>query len=1063
MKHKRLLISGTSAMLIAAAFMLTSSSDTGEGQYTPRTQRAQGYTGALEYYHELHANENGEVLTSEILRARKEAEKMPRAKGGGLNLQWTEMGPDNVGGRTRAILVIDESPNIVFAGGVTGGLWKTTNSGNYWQKVTSFPTYSVSCMARTGNGRIYVGTGSSFDGASSSGGSGSIGDGLWYSDDMGVTWARVPGTDPADAQYTNGTGVDWTLINEIAADPNDPNKIWIAKPNGPILTYDGNNMTPVTGISGTIGYDINISTDGQVIVLGTLQFPFYKTWVSNDGGATFFDATDTGLSNPIPRTNISRIEYAISPDDPNYIYAVLANSGETLGGVWLSTDKGNSWYEIGPGGTAGFTPLTSAGGQGFYDLGITVVPGKPWKCIFGGVTLWKWEQAVFDPNAPFGQFEQIAANFAPGSSSIYVHSDLHEFEWTPGGALYIGTDGGIFKTFDEGLSYSSYNHGYNVTQFYGIGVGPGDQVIGGTQDNGTQYIDHTGFTWNEARRVNGGDGFDCAISNLFPNVLFSSIYFGDLQRSDDNGDNFASFYNGRILSFGTPGNIGGGLGSFFTNFGLYENPNDINTQDLLLVAPLTTMYPGDTLWYTSMSQQTDLFVELTDTLVNTVDTLYPDMFVVDSIIVNGITGDTIDVDTLNYIVIGVDSLQDLNTNDTIHITYLDLNTTYFTVYNHEILVNCVATAAIDTVYFPTLNDTVFRDHIDTICAPDPISSILAVGFSGDAGVWITRNSLRFAAAQDWWKVIDPSVAGWGTNTTSRFIEFDKTGDHMYVGASGGKVFRVSGLNSAYTIDEADIENGTNFQLTVTQIFEGPLTVTGLDVDPQNSNHVVITMGGFSGVSHVYETFNAVSAPQSTNTSNFTSISSNLPGMPVYDVIIDREDPNVIVLGTELGVYATEDGGTSWTNQNNGMEKVPVYEVIQQWRDWGDGVNSPGVTNPGTIYLGTHGRGFWKTGTLIGINDPDNTLVNNKYIAGLKVYPNPMSSNGAVEFNLNETTDVQLYVFDIHGRQVEYISRPRLAAGQHTLQLDVDEYATGTYMVNLIAGDESEVSKFVVYK
>ena len=102
---------------------------------------------------------------------------------------WNEVGPSVTSGRTRALTVWHG--DSLLAGGVSGGLWMSGNRGGRWQPVGSFPSLMVGSVAVTGNGTIYVGTGSSFESAGGEGGSGFRGDGIWMSEDNGATWTMV--------------------------------------------------------------------------------------------------------------------------------------------------------------------------------------------------------------------------------------------------------------------------------------------------------------------------------------------------------------------------------------------------------------------------------------------------------------------------------------------------------------------------------------------------------------------------------------------------------------------------------------------------------------------------------------------------------------------------------------------------------------------------------------------------------------------------------------------------------------------------------------------------------
>ncbi|HCC64995.1 MAG TPA: hypothetical protein DEP62_07240, partial [Flavobacteriales bacterium] len=117
---------------------------------------------------------------------------------------------------------------------------------------------------------------------------------------------------------------------------------------------------------------------------------------------------------------------------------------------------------------------------------------------------------------PFQQAEPAAAPFDAPGFAYGVHADIHEVRFLQDGTMYIATDGGIYRSDDNGESYTACNRNYNVTQFYGIAHGAGQEVLGGTQDNGSLLIPSDGSFLSEqmAVEVNGGDGFDATISHV---------------------------------------------------------------------------------------------------------------------------------------------------------------------------------------------------------------------------------------------------------------------------------------------------------------------------------------------------------------------------------------------------------------------------------------------------------------------------------------------------------------------------------------------------------------------
>jgi hypothetical protein len=261
---------------------------------------------------------------------------------------------------------------------------------------------------------------------------------------------------------------------------------------------------------------------------------------------------------------------------------------------------------------------------------------------------------------------------------------------------------------------------------------------------------------------------------------------------------------------------------------------------------------------------------------------------------------------------------------------------------------------------------------------------------------------------------------------------------MYVGTSAGSLYVVENLNTFYSPDN-DITG-----VTVTTI-NGFSAINGIGVDPQDPDHIVVTHS-----SSVSETSSATTA---TSTGSFTEITASLPAVTAYDAIIDYQDPNTIVIGTETGVYVTDNGGSTWVYQSQ-MGFVPVYAVRQQWR-------TSDCWNSGSVYIGTFGRGIWSTNSLVGINDQDATAVAHAEVTEINTYPNPMKSNGTIAFKLKERNNVDIHVMDLTGRIVLTKNLGEMNAGDVSAEINVAELASGTYVVMIKAGSETGTDKLVV--
>lgn len=956
--------------------------------YTPRHASAspsEGIKGAQEWLSMMRRNVNtGVVDPADFYRMRKAVTSFERTnstKAVGLN--WIEMGPDNIGGRIRTIAVDRNNPNVIWAGGVSGGVWRSEDSGNTWDQVASYTSFDngqgvdnenlcISSIAILGNGHIYLATGSTFESASGTGGSGFIGHGLYRSMDNGASFEQVPNAEPGSFWDTNGP---WTTVDKIEYHRTEPNKLWVAYDAG-LRLYDesANTFSTVSGLPGTQKVRaLEISGDGQAMLanIGT------DAYLSTDGGGSFVLLDGTPGAG-FPQTGVGRLEFAISPDNADYMYAMAASTSGQMSGVWASTDRGNNWTRIWPPGfgTTGVPALDifRDNQQGFYDNVLAVRPGHPDEVWLGGVELWKTTIA--------GPPEQLAIAQDFVGCFNCVHADVHEITFVDAQTCFVGCDGGVYRTNAAGQFFIACNRDLNITQFYSVAYNAKGKVIGGAQDNGSLYIPGTGNTLQESVDLTGGDGFDSDMSQLDPNIFFTTIYAGAVYRSNNAGTNFGDFYSSRVTALGDPGNTDDGLGDFYTNIRLFEDPYDENSEDSLDFIRNT---------------------KLTDTLV-----------------IAEVVGTP-----FNYI--------------SANCSAVPLSTTW------------------QSDWFPAGVDTLFPgDSLKlNLRLWDPVQSLFGVGFAGSDGVWVTRDALNFNKSADWWQV--------ATNVGNvNCLEYSADGNHLFVGNTSGEVYRISGFTTAYDSAHADIASADRTLTGPTLILSGSGPVTGLAPGPQDGNDLVATFGGYGGSQKVRRSSNALSG--SPTFSNIWNVPSNLTGMPVYDAIIHAENEDIVVVGTEFGIFSTDNGGSTWSIENNGLAKVPVFAVRQQRWNWQNNPYSPDyVTNPYVIYAGTHGRGIFRTETLLGVGGPNagGSNANSPLFSGITIFPNPATDVSNVSFVLRERTEVTASVYDVNGRLVSVVTRQSLPKGEQRLQLPVQTLANGTYLLELRAGDARQMGRFIV--
>jgi hypothetical protein len=344
---------------------------------------------------------------------------------------------------------------------------------------------------------------------------------------------------------------------------------------------------------------------------------------------------------------------------------------------------------------------------------------------------------------------------------------------------------------------------------------------------------------------------------------------------------------------------------------------------------------------------------------------------------------------------------------------------------------------------------------DTLRVADPFQSWFLVFVNANGGeLWGTRNAMRLSVTNPQWVCV---ARGIGVGNGSVDVEFSRDLEHCYVSASNG-IWRIDGLGSVYSSDPNFVAKvgyvGTGAQATTPTFTTATKIATtsyeGIAVNPSDADDIVV-FAGFNGVNR--RSLNATSGAP-TFTALPAIIQGGQPGC--YDGIIDRDDPNIIVVGTSEGVFVTENGGVSWDNASTGFEGTPVVEVRQSWRTFQEGNN-----RPGEIYIGTYGRGIWKTSAYLGLGQ-SNGDKKPSALAKMITYPNPSTGNTTLSFELSKAGSVQVGVYFITGRLVKSFEKANLSAGKNELFIEADDLPTGTYIIKLVSGKESQSVKFIKY-
>lgn len=514
------------------------------------------------------------------------------------NAIWTPLGPGNIGGRTRSILINPQDPNVMYAAGVSGGVWKTTNGGQSWAPIADLiGNITVSSMAMDpgDSNVVYVGTGEGVNGSERDTSVGDFrGAGIFKTTDGGANWIRLEGTENSDFFY----------VNDLVISPNDRNRIYAATQTGVWRSADGGtNWTRVLEPQNDFGdvviggcLDLAIRTDRQADSIFASCGTFEPATIYRNTDAAGGGMWEGVLTQP----EMGRTSLAIAPSNQDIVYA-LASSVDFgpyelgLHAVFRSTSGGaaNSWTTqvsnaspnklnrlllslplFGTRTDCQYGLSDEILSQGWYDNVIAVDPVDPNIVWAGGIEIFRSNDGGL--NWGIAGPTYIGPFFAPGP----IHPDIHAIVFHPqyNGAsnqmMFVGSDGGLHRTENAraavatgntaacnpnsvAVRWTSLNNNYGVTQFYSGAVFPdGGTYIGGAQDNGTLLgADAAGV--NGWKGISGGDGGYVAVDFSDPNTLYASFPFISFVKSTDGG-----------VSFGdaTAGIIDGGM--FITPFAM---------------------------------------------------------------------------------------------------------------------------------------------------------------------------------------------------------------------------------------------------------------------------------------------------------------------------------------------------------------------------------------------------------------------------------------------------------------------------------------------------------------
>jgi len=464
------------------------------------------------------------LATALPVAAKKKAEEAPEepesllASSALSGLKFRGIGPAIASGRVSDIAVDPGHSNTWYVAVASGGLWKTVNAGTTWSPVfDGESTYSIGCVTIDPSDPNTVWAGS---GENNSQRSVAYGDGVYKSVDGGGSWKNM-GLE--DSEH----------IGRIVVDPDNSNVVYVAA-QGPLWRSGGDRGLYKTVDGGEtwekvleISDDTGVNevwidpSDSDVLYASSYQRR-RRTWTLIDGGpeSAIYKTTDAGanwskLAGGLPTGDMGKIGLAVSPVDPNVVYAVI-EALEDDAGFYRSTDAGATWKKR--------SDYVSGSPQYYNEI---VPDPHDVDRVYSNDT---WMHVTENGGA---SFEQV-----PETSK---HVDNHAIWIDPEDAdhLVAGCDGGVYETFDRGANWL-FKANLPITQFYKITVDndwPFYNVYGGTQDNSTlggpsRTTSTHGVTNREWLVVVGGDGFQPRVDPKNPDIVYAEWQNGGLVRYD---------------------------------------------------------------------------------------------------------------------------------------------------------------------------------------------------------------------------------------------------------------------------------------------------------------------------------------------------------------------------------------------------------------------------------------------------------------------------------------------------------------------------------------------------
>ncbi|MBS2213138.1 T9SS type A sorting domain-containing protein [Carboxylicivirga mesophila] len=853
--------------------------------------------------------------------------KSARLKASKAQLDWVERGPGNVGGRTRGFIIDpkDNTGNTWFAGSVGGGIWKTSDAGQSWVPVSDdWPNMAVSSLAIAPSNPnvLYAGTGEGFYNVDAI-----MGNGIFKSVDGGVTWNLLSSTE--------GNGA-FRYVNRIAIDKDDENIIYAATNWGIYKSLDGglswdkvfqelyNNDRYARRVQ-----DLRMSpSNSKVLIAGVNDYGVIQSF---DGGISW------KLVNAIAE---GRIEVCISALDNDIMYALSSKSN-----LSMSVDGGDNWVDV----TFSGTSTTYLGGQGWYNNTMVANPIDKTKLFIGGVDLFNvtTEEGASNGTTSF--------DIIDNTNTYFVYGDL-EGDFL-GGGIAISSDniegiGAIEIRF--GGANSQKAHRFTVENVSAV-VDAGEYAY-------ADYVDVPFEAWDTEsgkqlmvsfRDADNNGGFNLTASSLEQLVVHSSDYNATTASATiavDGGvatDRVAMVYPKLIE-------------------GLAWEPASMVDATLVLdkieVKAQSMTYSKISKWNADIAASDYVHADHHNLIVDTNNgnpfrliSCNDGGVAVSDDGGNGWTSPNDGYNTSQFY--GVTRHPELNR----YAGGLQDNGTWMSGENPENLTAWSEVAGGDgfsTVWNQSdpnkivgcyYNNTLFGTYDGGANWVD-LKSVHGY-YDGDVSPFITRitNSKSnpdlllvgskngISTSEDFglsWKLVSVPAAAWSQGGYNPQTAISPVNPRYIWAGTTVSASQPLALSK---------DGGATYQLVSSPFDTHDANISRIIAHPTDENSAFVLFSLY-GAPKIYETndlgetWKELSGFGTSGTSN-----NGFPNVAVFTLIVMPHNPDIIWVGTEIGLFESTDGGNTWLYADNGLPAVCIWDMKIIGKQ---------------VVVGTHGRGVW---------------------------------------------------------------------------------------------------------